>query len=179
MRLTVAAAVPLALSLSVIALTESPGIIGMDRSYAVQSDSMEPTIREGDMVFAREVGNSEIEVGDVIVYRLEDAQGAPLISHRVVDLRETAQGIEFRAKGDNLENPDGWKSGDLVVGEVSYSLRHGGTVRDIVYSPLGFLSLVLLPSAMIVFDRFMDIRRLRKRVEPFRMTGNGLRGGIT
>ena len=66
--------------------------------------SMEPKIREGDILVFRGVTPEEIEVGDVILFEVpEEMEGLlpPRITHRVTEIRRVDGDLYFRTKGDN------------------------------------------------------------------------------
>ncbi len=66
--------------------------------------SMEPKIREGDILIFRGVTPEEIEVGDVILFEVpEEMKGLlpPRITHRVTEIRREDGALYFRTKGDN------------------------------------------------------------------------------
>ena len=60
--------------------------------HVIQTESMEPEIKVGDLVIVKSVPYSEIKVGDDILFRCEDKSSkvyGQLIVHRVVELTET------------------------------------------------------------------------------------------
>jgi signal peptidase len=68
---------------------------------AVVSSSMEPTFYRGDLVVIKGIDAEDIKVGDIIVYD-NPYRGIPVV-HRVIDIKETEDGIEFYTKGDNIK----------------------------------------------------------------------------
>jgi signal peptidase len=66
---------------------------------AVVSNSMDPTLKKGDLVVIKGVSPEEIVVGDVIVYH-NPFQGVAVV-HRVIDIRSDEDGLVFYTKGDN------------------------------------------------------------------------------
>jgi signal peptidase I len=71
---------------------------------AVLSGSMEPALDVGGLVVIRPVDAGQVEVGDVISFKLPDVDTP--ICHRVTDIQETDGGRVFRTKGDANEEPD-------------------------------------------------------------------------
>lgn len=66
--------------------------------------SMEPNIREGDILVFRGVSVEEIEVGDVVLFDVPEEMDEllpPRITHRVIEIRKENGDIYFRTKGDN------------------------------------------------------------------------------
>lgn len=64
---------------------------------AVDGKSMLPTLREGDLVFSYKPKPSEINVGDVVIYR----RGSTLIIHRVMAVFNEGTYTCYLVKGDN------------------------------------------------------------------------------
>ncbi len=66
---------------------------------AVVSNSMDPTIKKGDLVVVKGIPPGDIAVGDIIVYH-NPLQGVAVV-HRVIDIRSDEDGLVFYTKGDN------------------------------------------------------------------------------
>jgi signal peptidase I len=78
---------------------------------AIVSNSMWPAIKEGDIVLIRGVdAKSDVNLGDVVVYRTEDAY----IIHRVIAKDEDA----VITKGDSNEISDDPITYDSIVGKA-------------------------------------------------------------
>lgn len=70
---------------------------------SIESESMEPTLSVGDLVFWHPTTIDEVEEGDIIVFS-SGAREDELIIHRVVEINETARGRELITQGD--ANPE-------------------------------------------------------------------------
>lgn len=68
---------------------------------AVVSGSMEPTFYRGDLVVVKGIYAEDIGVGDIIVYD-NPYRGIPVV-HRIIEIEETEDGLEFYTKGDNIK----------------------------------------------------------------------------
>ncbi len=103
------------------------------RAFVVVSGSMVPMLHRGDIVIVSRVSPDEVRVGDVIAFI---GSGA-LITHRVVGVVNSEEGIEFVTKGDanNAPDPEPVKPGN-VVGRVAFVIPFVGL-------PLVFLATVL------------------------------------
>ncbi len=74
---------------------------------AITSGSMWPVLKEGSLVFIKSVDKSEIEVGDIIVYRNDKG----FTIHRVAELREN----DLTTKGDaNFQKDAPVKYEDII-----------------------------------------------------------------
>ena len=77
---------------------------------SVVSDSMEPTLHRGDLLFV--VRPDELATGDVVVYRRTDREIT--IVHRLIEIR----GDEYIIKGDNNPYADPSVSREMIIGKV-------------------------------------------------------------
>lgn len=68
----------------------------------ISSESMEPTLDVGDMVFWVPTPIGSVSEGDIVVFR-STAHGGEVVSHRVVEVREDE---ELITQGDANEHPD-------------------------------------------------------------------------
>lgn len=106
-----------------------PARFGGDTTLVlVSGNSMEPTLRHRDLVFAHR--SSGHEVGDVIVYPIPAGQagGGSYVIHRVIGGDGTNGYI---TQGDNRTAPDPWRPTDgEVVGHVFLSTHLGSRIVD-------------------------------------------------
>ena len=79
------------------------GFFGYQPTF-IPSHSMEPTINQGDVVLLHSVDPADVQVGDVIAYRLGSGQR---VLHRVVEIITGESGErEFITQGDANPAPD-------------------------------------------------------------------------
>ena len=133
----------------------------------VVSDSMEPTIKTGDMIAGTVLSKEEkqnLGVGDIITFFVDlNGDGKKEINtHRIVSIVDDYNGTGergFRTKGDNPDKypvnavDDGytvltsdvicsWKEGDTQL--------HGlGSFMNFLQSRVGFLCIVVIPLALL------------------------------
>lgn len=79
---------------------ETPSFFGV-KAFVIISGSMEPNLNIGDIVFMKEVDESDIYVDDIIAFRDEQS----IVTHRVIGIVEN-DGKEFVTKGDNNSSKD-------------------------------------------------------------------------
>lgn len=75
--------------------------------HVIQSPSMEPDIKVGDVVIVKRVPFDQIDVGDDILFKCEDTTSAvygKYIVHRVIEKTDT-EGV-YKTKGVNNPGPD-------------------------------------------------------------------------
>lgn len=80
---------------------------GRYRTATVLSASMRPTIAEGSVVVLTPVPAEQLQVGDVLMYRIP-VEDRRVVTHRVVELVERGDRPVVRTKGDANNAPDTW-----------------------------------------------------------------------
>ena len=115
-------------------------------AYAVQSDSMLPTLSRGDVVFVRPVSFDELRDGDVISAKLP-ASGT-VFTHRI--LRVDSENRQVYTRGDHNMSDDPMPTAeDKIIGRLWFSVPYVGflslylTNRMVLYVALG-IALVLI-----------------------------------
>jgi signal peptidase I len=98
------------------------------RPVAVYSGSMRPTLGVGSLAVDRVVGASSVRVGDVITFDDPVVKGR-LVTHRVVQIVPTKEGLAYRTKGDANAARDPWAVRlDGQVGRVAFEVPIAGYV---------------------------------------------------
>lgn len=136
-----------------------PKVFGIT-PVVVLSGSMEPTYSVGDLLYYKKV-DRELEVGDVITYRLDDA----LVTHRIVDI----QGSEYITQGDANEARDlNPVLQDSIVGIPVFSIPMIGYYIYFVNNNLylvGIVVVILLSEFLLSNIKTFDIDKNEKRKE--------------
>ena len=140
-----------------------PQLVGADRSYVVLSGSMEPYMSAGDAIIIAAGPTASIREGDVITYQ----RGGDIpTTHRVIERVTGGQGVAFRTMGDANEDPDpAIVRPASVVGEVVLVIPYIGYVVQFANTPIGIVSLVVVPIGLLVLSelwRYVASRRRRK-----------------
>lgn len=134
----------------------------------IKGTSMNPVLKEGDLVTYEEISPSEVEVGDIIVYSVppliqKHYSCPPIVAHRVVAIRNIATGLYYRTKGDNNPAPDPWSVQHRdVMGKVSQRIPYLGFPLLFLQSRPGLILVIitLLVSALCFYgDELSQGRR--------------------
>lgn len=158
--ITGVAAGALLLVLSIFAV---PRLFGWELQV-VLSGSMEPTYPVGSLNLVEPVQPSEVEVGIPLAY-LAPSDTKIMVTHRVVEVVQQEDGLYFRTQGDANEDPDPrLVPADNVVGRVRWHIPHLGYVVTRLRDREGFLLLMAVPAALLVFGEIGNIAsQLRRR----------------
>ena len=140
---------------------------GRYRLFAIVSDSMEPTIKKGNMIAATVPESSdEIQVGTVITFEYTQNDTKILITHRVIAVNADEQGnvVNYTTRGDNAPGVDAYRPvfGDIVgvFGDETKQCGFFGYFFGFLQSAEGTIALILtLMIALIAYIvvRFINI----------------------
>ena len=123
---------------------------------SITSGSMWPSLKRGDLVLIKGIKNKkELEVGDIVVY--ENPRGFTI--HRAVALKENI----LITKGDANKAPDIKEiSQSDILGQVIFSVPWAGYIIDFAKKPIGFMLVIVIPAAVIIYD---EIRKIYAEVK--------------
>lgn len=89
------------------------------KMLVVGSNSMNDYLAKGDIIIAYKDDFSNLEVGDVIVFKHENVD----VIHRIVEIKNEDE-IVLSTKGDNNEVADGWNiKEDDYIGKVIFKVK--------------------------------------------------------
>ena len=95
--------------------------------HVVTSESMDPELRVGSVVYVKEANSKYLEVGDIIVFKLADDL---LATHRIVEIIDEYGHLKFRTKGDANKTADASLVDEAdVVGIVVFDIPYLGNVK--------------------------------------------------
>lgn len=160
--------------------------LGGRATVNVLSGSMEPTFKEGDLIYVRtdvtEEQKNDLKVGDVISFRFDvdgDGVAAEVNTHRIVEV-VSGEGVVTRyiTKGDNNETNPNNDDGYVVVSEilgvyeseelgiVGTKVSGFGAVLSFFRTSVGFMVFVVVPMAAFFIYEIVNfvliIVRLRR-----------------
>lgn len=146
-------------------------LVGL-RPLAVLSGSMEPTYHVGSLIYVREVDYTQLQVGDVITFMLDEDT---LATHRIVEVvpdDEDPTVLRYRTKGDNNDAEDGglvhYKN---VVGTPVFSIPQLGYFANYIQNPPGTYVAISAGAILLLLvfipDLFSDDdKKKKKKDEP-------------
>jgi signal peptidase I len=111
--------------------------MGKSVRFHAHGTSMRPLLRDGDVLRVEPTAGRRIKIGDVLLCQLSDEK---LLVHRVIQRRQTDDGVQYLLKGDHVTEPDGWVSSNQVLGRLVAAERGDFCVsmRSIVVKLLGY-----------------------------------------
>lgn len=142
---------------------EVPKVLGFS-VMRVKTGSMEPELKTGCIVIAKETAPEDLNVGDIISFYSQDStiQGK-VETHRIVERHYLVTGErEFITKGDANQSDDSapvlYKN---VIGKVVLNLGvASGSVLGILQNPKVIFFLIILPLIFITFSEAVNLVNL-------------------
>lgn len=136
----------------------------------VESDSMAPTFRAGDLIFIKKCDTSTLKEGDIICFHTIIDNEYALNTHRIQKIEESGDARSYTTLGDNnngIADTHIISDGD-IVGKYVGHLQNAGKVMDFLSSSIGFLIVIVLPMLLFfiyqVYNLIMISIRLKKAV---------------
>lgn len=129
-----------------------PPVLGY-QSMAVLSGSMEPEIKVGDIVYAKEMETDELKTGDIITYRLS---GTTLVTHRIVEIDTENKWMITKGDANDVVDTSPVLY-EQIVGRVDFHLPFLGYVSMYIKTPLGIAGICGVVFLMILFSFLPEV----------------------
>lgn len=137
-----------------------PNILGVE-VFSVQTDSMYPTLKPGDLIIDKAVKDpSKLRVGDIITYwTVIDGQRV-LNTHTIYNIYDGGDYLIFETKGDNNNVVDSLTVHESeVVGKYSTRIGGVGKALDFLQTSKGFLICIVIPVALFFLFHLVQFFR--------------------
>lgn len=136
------------------------------KAYVITTNSMEPELKEDDVVVIKKAKADNLKQGDIITFK----QNGETITHRIVQIDDIEDGKLYITKGDNnnVQDEQGLRF-DQIEGKLVIKIPQLGKMVASFKNGI-IIVLVLLISAIIYLNRITakersNIRRAKKKLE--------------
>lgn len=134
-------------------------------AYIIKTNSMEPSIKNGDVVITKKVPEEKIQVGDIITFK----QDADIITHRISRIEEE-NGKKYITKGDNNNIEDSSKiTYQEIKGKEIIAIPYLGKIINILQNKIVFWIILLIILIMCFYkiqkQEKSENRREKKKIE--------------
>lgn len=152
-------------------LSDGYANIGGFMMFRVVTGSMEPTISIGTLLVTQEVDITTIRLDDIICFRTYDSQiYGSVVTHRVVNIMEEADGLLLETKGDSNPVADiYYVSADNFIGKVVWYTGDGSVLASIFSfftNKVGFLGCIVFPCLLLAgFVLQSSVKNIRQELE--------------
>lgn len=116
--------------------------------FSIQTQSMEPTIKAGDVVIGKEVDFNTLKEGDIITYWTTVDEQKILNTHRITKVISNGKGSvpSFKTKGDNNQIKDEYTVAAAdIVAKYNSKISGLGKAVDFLETQKGFFICIVLP----------------------------------
>ena len=148
--------------LVIVSMKSSSGVANLFgySVLSVQSDSMDPTFYEHDLIVVKCTEPAHrFKQGDIVSFLAYDNTGVRFVNtHRIVKVDAGETRDRYTTKGDNAEAEDMKKLySSNIIGEYTGKRVSGlGSIVDFINSPTGVLLCVVIPSAIIIIAQALS-----------------------
>ncbi|HRI05688.1 MAG TPA: signal peptidase I [Candidatus Dojkabacteria bacterium] len=126
--------------------------------YIVQSGSMRPALREGDLIFTYK--SDDYSKNDIITFKSLNKQ---VITHRLIDVLDNGN---YRTKGDYNSVVDiDEVSKKRVLGEYLFKIPLIGYLFNFIKSDVGLILLVFVPCTILIYEEIKKIKSEIKKLK--------------
>ena len=140
--------------------------------YTIISPSMVPSINVYDVILIKKIKTSDLKVGDIITFKsTNNFFGNTPITHRIVEILDTEDGIRYEVKGDANAIEDEEKViPENIYGKVILRIPSLGKIQFFLTSKKGWIAIILVPTILIiVYDiyKIINLIKLRKELNEY------------
>ena len=136
-------------------------IFGM-KAYIVETNSMEPTLKQGDVIIIKKCERDELKVGDVITFQ----NRGELVTHRITEINSSTQ--RYTTKGDKnaLKDIEAVKFKDIegkMILRIPKFWKIIKEMQNIMYGVIIFILIITLFLHNRRTNRKSMMRRRKKK----------------
>lgn len=116
--------------------------------FSIQTGSMEPTIKTGDLIIVKEAeDNYNLQKDDIISFFALEQNKKIIKTHRIIEVKQNGQMVSYVTKGDNNTGIDEIEvaPGDIIGKYTGTRIGSLGGIYDFLNSKYGFLICIIIP----------------------------------
>lgn len=141
--------------LAIFFLLSQFNLPGNYKIFLVQSGSMSPALKTGDVVFIKPVAS--YKTNDIITF---NSHQNFTITHRITQIND---GL-FTTKGDaNQVTDQNQINQSQILGKVFFTIPKIGYFIMFVKSLPGLIALIIIPTTVIIYQEFLEIKKNFKK----------------
>lgn len=131
--------------------------------FTVVSGSMMPEYEIGDMIIAKKVEYSDINVGDDVVYLGNKGNFSDrIVTHRVIKIDQSLDKDNIYTQGIANQEADPAISYTQIYGKVVYKTVILSLLSHIMNSTYGFYFVIFIPFSVMIFLEILGIIKDKK-----------------
>lgn len=141
--------------------------------YTIVSESMKPKYEIYDMIIAKKIDPSEIEIGDDVVYIGEKSTLKDrIITHQVIKKEYKNGKYVFQTKGINNDVADPEIEDRQILAVVISKSNILSVISHVVNNAYGFYFVIFVPFVVLLFFEVLDIKKEKQALKEKKMKKN-------
>ena len=141
--------------------------------YTIVSESMKPKYEIYDMIIAKKINPSEIEIGDDVVYIGEKSTLKDrIITHQVIKKEYKNGKYVFQTKGINNDVADPEIEDRQILAVVISKSNILSVISHVVNNAYGFYFVIFVPFVVLLFFEVLDIKKEKQALKEKKMKKN-------
>ncbi len=138
------------------------------KAYVINTNSMEPTIKVGDIVIIKKDKAENLNKGDVITF----SNQGEVITHRITQIETIGADTRYITKGDNNNTEDTTKiKYEDILGEEIVIIPYLGKIIKILDNRI-ILLIIILTILILAFFKIQKKEKLENRREKKKIEEN-------
>ncbi|WP_195987203.1 signal peptidase I [Clostridium sp. D53t1_180928_C8] len=114
------------------------------KSYVIVSNSMQPTIDPGDVIFIKKSNVNNLEVGDIVTFQKDGF----VATHRITEINND----KLITQGDNNNLKEESLNKSNIIGQYMFRVPKIGYFYYFVGSPIGIILLSTIIAILIIYE---------------------------
>ncbi len=146
---------------AVVRPNETPAFLGY-KMYVIISGSMQPELEVGDIVVVKKINPNDLKKDDVISFR----KGQTIITHRIVEVKNAEEKLQFLTKGDNNNTNDKDLVSDKEIeGIVVNKIQKIGKIVLKLRDKTLIIVIILIYYIFLMYDQSVQKRKNLRRIK--------------
>ena len=126
------------------------------KCFAVQSESMSPTLHRGDAVFVRKADFSQLHEGDIVSAYFPESDG--VFTHRIQTIDTQKQQITTRGDANMSDDPAPTQA-EKIIGKLWFSVPAVGFLSLYLQNRTVVILLLIAVFVLIALRAFLEFRK--------------------
>ena len=142
--------------------------IGGNALFAISGDSMNPVIKDGDLIVTSTKSKEKYQENDIICYYSYDNNKVMIIAHQIVKAYKDGDTILYITKGVNNDYEDEkLVNHNEIIGEYkNFRIPLLGYIVEFSGTAWGYLCLVILPlgvmSTVVIYELMKEVSKKKE-----------------
>ena len=127
--------------------------------FSIKTESMEPSIKKGDIIVCKKYQNSDIKKGDIVSFLTMEDDRTIILTHRIEKVYDDGALISYQTKGDKNEKADNVHitRNDILCKYINIRIPLLGYLFNFLKSKIAFFIFVIIPLFITFIYNFYSL----------------------